>query len=105
MIDRFKVSAKRQHRLSVWIVGLVLVTAWLAVCWGMLGAPFIGDDNLTIVSNESITRLWPPVGTAEQPGPLRPPVSFPTAGRPLVNLSFAVNYSLGGLQPNAYHAV
>ena len=31
-----------------------------------------------------------------------PPRDTPVAGRPLVNLSFAMNYSLGGLNPRGY---
>jgi len=35
---------------------------------------------------------------------LRPYRELPTAGRPIVNASFAVNYAIGGLQPAGYHA-
>ena len=70
-----------------------------------LDAPFILDDESAIVKNPSIISLWPLVGTAEQPGPFRPPPNLPTVARPLVNLSFAVNYRFGGLNPAGYHAV
>jgi hypothetical protein len=34
---------------------------------------------------------------------LSPPRATPVAGRPLVNLSFALNYALGGLDVRGYH--
>jgi hypothetical protein len=36
---------------------------------------------------------------------LFPRRELPTAGRPLVNFSFAVNYALGGLDVRGYHLV
>jgi tetratricopeptide (TPR) repeat protein len=36
---------------------------------------------------------------------MNPPPQLPTSARPLVNLSFAINYQLGGLNPIGYHAV
>jgi tetratricopeptide (TPR) repeat protein len=36
---------------------------------------------------------------------LRPPQFFPTAGRPLVNFTFALNYAVGGSDPWGYHVV
>ena len=59
--------------------------------WNSLGAPFIWDDQTAIVTNPTIQRLWP------LSDPLTPPRETPVAGRPLVNLSFAVNYAFGGL--------
>jgi hypothetical protein len=34
---------------------------------------------------------------------LSPPRDTPVAGRPLVNLSFAINYAIDGLDPSSYH--
>jgi tetratricopeptide (TPR) repeat protein len=86
-----------------------LTAAVLAICIGgvflpALHAPFVFDDSATIVENASIRKLWPPLGTQENPGPLNAPPGTPTAGRPLVNLSLAINYHLGGLDPAGYHA-
>ena len=67
-----------------------------------LDAPFIFDDFDSVIENPSIVRLWPLVGTAEQPGPLSPPIGAPVAGRPLVNLSLAVNYRIGEFNPSGY---
>ena len=68
-------------------------------------APFIFDDVDSIIRNDSITTVWPLSGTPAQPGPLNPRPNLPTAARPLVNLSFAINYKFGQLNPVGYHAV
>jgi hypothetical protein len=57
------------------------------------------DDQLSVVENFSI-RDW------RQPGALFVPErELPVAGRPLVNLSFAWNYAVGGLDVFGYHPV
>jgi protein O-mannosyl-transferase len=61
--------------------------------------PFIFDDHIAIVENDSI-RAWWQIGRV-----FAPERELPTAGRPLVNLSFAVNYALGGLHVVGYHVV
>ncbi len=68
-------------------------------------APFVHDDNTSVLGNPSIVRLWPLVGTAENPGPLNPPRDDVTSGRPLVNASLALNYYFGGTDPLGYHVV
>jgi Tfp pilus assembly protein PilF len=70
-----------------------------------LDVPFIFDDKFAIAGNDSIRSLWPLVGTADERGPLNPSPVMPTVARPLVNLSFAINYHFGGLKPAGYHAV
>jgi hypothetical protein len=60
-----------------------------------LGQPFMFDDMAAIVDNDSIRRL-------ADPGVLRPERERPVAGRPLVNLSFAINYAIGGLNVFGY---
>jgi tetratricopeptide (TPR) repeat protein len=81
---------------------LLLAIVALAVYWRVLAAPFVFDDQASIVRNPSIVRLWPLIGEAGTPGPLAPSSNRPTAGRPLVNVSFAINYFLGGLDPTGY---
>jgi tetratricopeptide (TPR) repeat protein len=76
-----------------------------AVYGRALDAPLFFDDVGSIVTNPSIVSLWPPFGTVGNPGPLRPPSDRATAARPLVNLSFALNYYFGGLEPWGYHVV
>ncbi len=85
------------------IAAVVLALAVAAVYGQALSSPFIFDDQSTIVNNRSIRQLWPLVGTSATPGPLRPPPQFSTAGRPLVNLTLAINYRLGEFNPWGYH--
>ncbi len=60
-----------------------------------LGHPFIFDDAGTVVDNPTIRAI----GSSLLGGPAQ----TATAGRPLVNLSLALNYALGGLSPWGYH--
>src|SRR5262245_45425656 len=76
-----------------------LLCAILVVYGRGLDAPFIFDDSASVLDNPSLVQLWPPIGDAQSPGPLNPPRDLPTSGRPLVNLSLAVNYQIGGLRP------
>ncbi len=70
-----------------------------AVLYGRtLNAPFIYDDTVAIVDNASIRR---PGNLAAV---LAPPRNTPTAGRPVVNLTLAVNHAAGGLDVRGYHA-
>jgi Tfp pilus assembly protein PilF len=82
-----------------------LIVAILAVYGRAIRAPFIFDDYNSVETNETIVRLWPLVGSEAEPGPLRTPQFAPTSARPLVNLSLALNYSYGGLNPIGYHVV
>lgn len=88
-----------------WIVAAVLAISIGAVYGRALNVPFIYDDDATIVRNPSIVSLWPIIGTQGHAGPLNPAPDLPTSGRPLVNLSFAINYAFGGLNPIGYHLV
>jgi tetratricopeptide (TPR) repeat protein len=77
--------------------GLLLVLAVVGVYWNSLGAPFHFDDEPAIVYNPTI-RSW-----AEAWHP--PSTGAGATGRPVVNLTFAANYALGGLEPRGYHMV
>jgi tetratricopeptide (TPR) repeat protein len=70
-----------------------------------LHAPFVFDDLESVVENTSIRALVPLIGPDSAPGPLGRLPTSPVAGRPLVNLSFALNYRVGGLDPAGYRAV
>jgi len=54
------------------------------------------DDELSVVRNPQIRELW--TGRV-----FITPANTAVAGRPLVNLSFAVNYALGKLNVRGYH--
>lgn len=74
----------------------VIATSVLLAYSNSYSGPFVLDDLATIVESPSIRRLWP-----IQPVIFNAGVS--TTGRPLVNLSFALNYAFGGLNVVAYH--
>ena len=76
---------------------MVLVLAGALVYATSLSNPFLFDDQTAIVTNAQIRTLSP------LSVPLTPPRDTPVAGRPLVNLSLAVNYAFGGLDVTSYH--
>jgi tetratricopeptide (TPR) repeat protein len=76
----------------------------LAAWWAYRGSftgPFFFDDRPSIVDNPTIRHL----GAIGQV--LSPPETqgSSVAGRPLVNLSLALNFAWGGLDVGGYHAV
>jgi tetratricopeptide (TPR) repeat protein len=82
------------------LAGTVLGLATLIAYRGSFSVPFFFDDLGAIVNNHSIRDLsrigevlWPPAGGTGM------------AGRPVVNLSLALNYAVGGLNPHGYHAL
>ncbi len=85
-------------KAALWAIGL-LVLAVLGAYSNSFSGEFVFDDVGAIKSNPTIRELWPlwPV--------LSPPPGMTSTGRPLLNLSFAVNYALGGLNVWGYHAV
>ena len=74
----------------------LLVAAVFAVYANSLDAPFLFDDAGAVVENPTIRRLV-------SPGIFFPPTDGSTAtGRPLVNVSFAVDHALHGLSPRGF---
>jgi tetratricopeptide (TPR) repeat protein len=70
-----------------WIVVAVIAVTILAYI-PALSAPFVMDDVLGISANPSIQRLVPP-GSA-----FTPPPNLPVSGRPVVNVTLAINYAI-----------
>jgi len=89
-----RVPARVRPGLVLW--SLLLVLAASLAYGGGLDNPLFFDDSEAIVANESIRAL----GTA-----LSPPAQTPVAGRPVVNLSFALNYAVSGLSPRSYRVL
>ena len=79
-------------------VGLLLASVCAAYANSLHG-PFIFDDAPSIVDNLSIRHLGSSQVLAA------PPAALTTTGRPVVNLSLAVNYAIGGLAVEGYHVV
>jgi len=86
--------------LSPALAGLLLALAIvLAHLTGFRGA-FVFDDLHAIVDNPTIRDL----GRLDRIL-LAPAEGGTIGGRPVVNLSFALNHAAGGLDPRGYHAV
>lgn len=78
---------------------LLIVVAAAVAYANSLSGPFIFDDHRTIEDNPSIRQIWPLTAV------LYPRRQTPVAGRPLANLSFAINYAIGGFHVEGYHLV
>jgi len=85
--------------IDVWWRTVIIVLAGFLAYANSLSGPFIFDDRISIVENQQIREWWNLTTV------LFPRRELPTAGRPLVNFSFAVNYALGGLDVRGYHLV
>jgi len=72
----------------------IVIAAGVAAYGQTFTGSFLFDDEPTILCNPTI-RHW---ATA-----LAPPVNATSAGRPVVNLSLAINYALSGNEPWSYH--
>jgi protein O-mannosyl-transferase len=89
--------ASRTSRRPALFAGAGLVLAALAAYANSFSGPFIFDDLLSIPQNPTIHRLT----TALVP----PGGGVTVTGRPLLNLSFALNYALSGNEVWSYHAL
>ncbi len=76
---------------SRYLWALAIVVAGLLAYANAIGHPLVLDDKDAIVENVTIRS----VADSWRGGP----VQSPTAGRPLVNVTFALNYALGGVSP------
>jgi len=87
-----------ERRPAGWAFAAIACAGFLAYSNSLTG-PFVFDDLAAIVDNQSIHEWWR-FGDI-----LFPERELPTAGRPLVNLSFGLNYAVGGLNVTGYHLV
>ena len=78
----------------------LIVLAGLAVYAQIGSDPFVFDDDASIALNPTIRHLWRWPGALATPG-----LGATVQGRPILNLSFALNYAAGGTHPAGYHAV
>ena len=86
--------------LAPYWYAVVIVLAGLAAYHNSLSTPFVFDDQQSILENATIRHL-PALGrvlTADTGN------GAGARGRPLVNLSLAVNYAVGGTNVVGYHA-
>ena len=91
--------ATKRERAGLALGGAIVVLVVLATNANTLSVPFLFDDTRAITDNPTIRHL----------GALRDVLSPPhdgsaVMGRPLVNLSLAINYAIGGTAVRGYHA-
>ena len=76
---------------------LLIALAGFAAYANSFSGPYVFDDLGSIPENPTIRQLWP-IGRV-----LTPPPGQTVSGRPLVNLSLAINYAFGGTGVAGYH--
>lgn len=81
-----------------WIAPLIVVVLFAAYA-GSWRVPPLLDDGLTFSNNPSIRSL------SSLGDVLLPPPAVINAGRPVANLTFALNYAASGADPVSYHWV
>jgi len=86
-------------RPRAWALALGIALATLAAYSNSFYAPFLLDDLAAIVQNPSIHAPFSPWRA------LFPPPGSVAAGRPVTNLSFAINQAISGNSVWSYHAV
>ena len=83
-----------------WLPATVIVlTVWAAYA-NSFSAPFVFDDLKSVVQNPTIRHLWPPSEVLSPPND-----ATGAGGRPVLNLSLALNYAVGGLDVRGYHVM
>lgn len=91
-------KSRRNSTAPIWLSAAIVGAGLLVYANALLG-PFIFDDVDSISDNQHIRTLWP-LGQA-----MSAPPQGTLAGRPIVSLSLAFNYAVGGLNVWGYHAV
>ncbi|UCF32242.1 MAG: tetratricopeptide repeat protein [Phycisphaerales bacterium] len=80
----------RRHEL--WLLPIVVIIVGTVAYLSSFSGTFVFDDNPHIIENSRIRSLWPPWRILD-------------SRRPMVCLSLAVNYAMGGLEDLwSYHA-
>jgi tetratricopeptide (TPR) repeat protein len=92
-------DASAAQSWKAWAAIGLLVAAVCAAYANSFHGPFIFDDIVSIAANQSIRHLGSSQVLAA------PPDAVTTTGRPVVNLSLAINYAIGGLAVEGYHVV
>ncbi len=86
------------YRAAGWLGAVFICVATFSAYCNSFTVPFLFDDESSILNNTTIRSLRPIATVLQTPGD-----GATASGRPLVNLSFALNYYLGRLEPFGYH--
>jgi len=92
-------QSPRGSQSRVLLAGAVITAAAVAAYANSLSGQFAFDDVPTIVNNPTIRHLGD-LRTVLSP----PPGGYTVSGRPILNLSLAIDYALGGTDVRLYHA-
>lgn len=98
MPNRTPLSVSR--RMTAMLACVLVITVGAAYA-RTLAVPFHFDDFEAILHNATIRHLWPLTDVLAPPHHLGSTVG----GRPLLNLTFALNYAISGEAPWSYHAI
>jgi tetratricopeptide (TPR) repeat protein len=91
--------SQQAARWKIFLAGAVIVLAALTAYHNSLLGPFVFDDSSAIIENPTIRHLWSVADI------FSPPAERTVGGRPVINLSLAINYALGGTEVWGYHAM
>jgi protein O-mannosyl-transferase len=80
------------------LAALTIIAAIVAAYHNTLHGPFVFDDASSIVTNPTIRKLWPLSDVLAGPS-----TNVTAQGRPILNLSLALNYAIGGTAVEGYH--
>jgi len=83
----------RAPALAERLLPLLLVGISLAAYYNSFEGVFLFDDEAGIINKPQIRQLWPPWGAMAQ------------SLRPVLEVTLALNYAVGGVNPWGYHAV
>jgi protein O-mannosyl-transferase len=90
-------QGREDRHVQTYTYGCLIVLAGALTYANSMSGPLLFDDQSSILTNPQIRHLWPVVDA------LAPPRGGVLASRPIVNLSFAINYAIGGLSVRGYH--
>lgn len=93
-------ASSHAGRWRAWWPALAIAVAATLVYSGTFNAPFIFDDRGGLELNPAF-QWWPDIPRVLASVPSETPFS----GRPIVTLTFALNYAWGGLDVRGYHVV
>jgi tetratricopeptide (TPR) repeat protein len=97
--NRVKTEPLSRERAGTAVAIAFIAAAICAAYLNSLHGAFVLDDKMSIRDNPSIRRLWPP---SELLNPARG-TGTTVEGRPVLNISFALNYAAGGTSVLGYH--
>src|ERR1700691_1677266 len=86
--------------LNPYFCAALIALAILGAYANCFRAPFVYDDQKAIPENPSIRHLWPLWEVLASP-----PADGTVGGRPVANLTLAINYAASGTGVWSYHAL